>query len=364
MKSPMTLRLEPRRLRVAACFTLAILGLSAGCRTFDATRPLRRLAFGSCAKQSTPQPIWDAVVATRPDVFLFLGDNIYADTEDMAEMQAKYNQLAGQPGYQRLRAGCPILATWDDHDYGVNDGGAEYPKKSEAQRLFLEFFAEPKDSPRWNRPGVYEAYVFGPPGQRVQLILLDTRYFRGKLNKLEGMPRGTGPFRPSTDTSQTLLGEPQWTWLEQQLRVPAEVRIIGSSIQLVAEDHDWEKWMNLPHERERFFRLIRDTGAAGTLVISGDRHLAELSMMDAGVGYPIYDLTSSGLNYASKTWRPYESNRHRVATMNQGDNFGLIEIDWNRSDPDIRLEIRDQDGDVTIRGKIALSTLQPGVMPR
>ena len=120
--------------------------------------------------------------------------------------------------------------------------------------------------------------------------------------------------------------------------------------------------MNLPHERDRLFDLIRDTGATGLLVISGDRHLAELSMMDAGLGYPLYDLTSSALNWSSLQWRPYDVNRHRVGAMNWGNNFGLIEIDWDRDDPQIRLIIIDEDGDINLQRKIYLSTLQPGVI--
>jgi len=155
-----------------------------------------------------------------------------------------------------------------------------------------------------------------------------------------------------------MLGEAQWRWLEAQLREPAEVRLLASSIQVVAEDHGWEKWMNLPRERERLFTLIRETGATGVLFLSGDRHLAELSMMDGGAGYPLYDLTASGMNNASKVWRPYEVNRHRVGTMNWGNNFGMITIDWSPSDPVIALQIRDEDGQINIQRRIRLSTIQ------
>jgi alkaline phosphatase D len=72
----------------------------------------------------------------------------------------------------------PVLAVWDDHDYGANDAGAEYPMKAESQRMFLDFFGVAGDSPRRRRPGIYDARVFGPPGRRVQVILLDLRYFR------------------------------------------------------------------------------------------------------------------------------------------------------------------------------------------
>jgi alkaline phosphatase D len=325
-------------------------------------KPLARIAFGSCAEQDSPQPIWEQIVKAEPDLFLFIGDNIYADTEDMQLMRAKYAKLAAFAGYRKLRETVPVLATWDDHDYGANDAGAEYPKRAESQQLFLDFFGEPKDSIRRKREGVYDAKVFGPPGKRVQVILLDTRYFRSPLVRRKDNQPGTGRNLPNTDRSATVLGEAQWKWLEEQMRVPAQVRIIASSIQVIAEDHGSEKWMNFPHERERLFKLLRDSRAGGVIFISGDRHLAELSMMDGGTGYPLYDLTSSALNRSSKRWRGYEVNRHRVGTMNWGDNFGLITIDWSRVDPRISLQIRDEEGDINIQRKLNLSTIQPGTI--
>lgn len=326
-----------------------------------ADEPLSRIAFGSCAKEGRPQPIWSAVVETDPDLFLFLGDNIYGDTDDMDVMRAKYERLAADAGFQQLAATCPFLATWDDHDYGRNDAGVEYPMKRESQQVFLDFFSVPQDDPRRQRDGVYHAQVFGPEGKRVQIIMLDTRYHRSPLKKGEFVPN-VGSYLPNEDPEATILGEEQWAWLAEQLQQPAEVRLIGSSIQVVPEDHRWEKWMNIPAERDRLFKLIRETQAAGVIFLSGDRHLAELSMMDGGVGYPLYDVTSSGLNQASAEWRPLERNRHRVGTMNQGNNFGLIVLDWDAPEPALEFQIRDEQGEITIRRRIALSVLQPGTL--
>src|SRR5262245_17506926 len=286
----------------------------------EAARPLQRIAFGSCSHQNKPLPIFDAIAAAKPDLFLHLGDVIYADTQDMQVMQAKYDKLAALPGWQKLLRTCPVFATWDDHDYGANDAGREYPKKVESQKLFLDFFKEPPESPRRKRAGVYDARVYGPPGKQVQVILLDTRYFRSPPKKKAKFVRSEGPYVANTDPEATILGPEQWKWLGEQLRVPAQVRLIGSSIQLVAEDHGFEKWMNFPLERQRFLKLLRDTRAAGVVVLSGDRHLAELSLLDGPAGYPLYDLTSSGFNQASPNWRPPETNRRRVATMPFGNN--------------------------------------------
>ena len=322
---------------------------------------LTRIALGSCARQNQPQSIWDVIAAAKPELFLFLGDNIYGDSNDMKVLRAKYAQLAAKPGFKKLRVTCPILATWDDHDYGADDAGSEYPMKVESQKVFLDFFKEPADSQRRQREGVYDAKVYGPDGQRVQIILLDTRYFRGPLKPKPRMKGKGTRYVPNPDTSVTMLGDAQWKWLGEQLRVPAEVRIIASSIQVVSEEHDSEKWMNLPHERERLYRLIRDTGAHGVFFISGDVHRGEISAMDGGVGYPLYDLTSSGLTEGSITkvksadW----PNRHRIGTLDSTTNFGVIEFDWSRKDPLIRLQIRDDAGDVCLQRKVPLSELRP-----
>jgi alkaline phosphatase D len=334
---------------------------------------LQRIAFGSCADQGRPQPIWQPILATKPQLFLFIGDNMYADLKREGgktaglkkqttpqDLKEAYEGLANQPGYQKLLKACPVLSTWDDHDYGLNDSGTEYPHKKVSQEMFLDFFGVAKDSLRRQREGVYHAEVFGPPEQRVQIILLDTRYFRSPLKRRPKSVPGEGPYVINPDAAGTVLGDAQWKWLEEQLKVPAKLRIVASSIQVVSEEHGWEKWMNLPHERDRLFKLIGDTKAGGIVFISGDRHHAELSMMDGGVGYPLYDLTSSGLNQGFSKWRGPETNRHRVATMPYGNNFGVITIDWDKKDPLVRLQIRDEIGDMIFQERVPLSVLQPG----
>ncbi len=348
--------------------TCALLVLStttltmAGDTAAQVTAPaLERIAFGSCAKQDQPQPIWDTIIEQRPDLFLFIGDNIYADTDNMSVMRAKYRKLAEQPGYRKLLATCPVLAVWDDHDYGRNDAGVEYPQKVESQRTFLEFFNVPQDSPTRRRPGIYDAKVFGPHGKRVQVILLDTRYFRSPLKRHpQGRPEGRGPYIPSDDPTATMLGEAQWQWLREQLKQPAEVRVIVSSIQVIPDEHGWECWGNLPRERDRLLRLIADTQAGGVIFISGDRHHAELSRLVEDGRYPLYDLTSSGLNLGDGSG-VNEPNRYRVGptVVRRVPNFGLITIDWQESQPSIRLQVHNAEGKPFIDYKVPLSDLKP-----
>ena len=98
---------------------------------------IQRIAFGSCSHQDKPQPIWSEVLAADPDLFIFLGDNIYGDSEDAQVLAAKYQKLAAVPGIQRLRESTEIIAIWDDHDYGQNDSGAAASGFSSNARVYL-----------------------------------------------------------------------------------------------------------------------------------------------------------------------------------------------------------------------------------
>ena len=216
--------------------------------------PLSRIAFGSGASQERAQPIWEAVVAARPELFVFLGDTIYGDTDNPEILKQKYAQLAAMPGFQKLIKTCPILATWDEHDFGGEGAGADFRTRALSQKAFLDFFNVPANSPRRQREGVYSAMTIGPPGKRIQLILLDTRYFRSPLKK------SGYSIVPNSDPAATILGNAQWKWLAEQLRQPAELRLIGSAIQVEAEDHPFEKWAAFPAERAVYSGCFKKRG--------------------------------------------------------------------------------------------------------
>jgi alkaline phosphatase D len=326
---------------------------------------LTRLAFGSCAHEDKPQPIWDAINQVRPDVFVFVGDNVYGDTEDMALLRAKYAKLAAKPGYQALKQTTPVLATWDDHDYGVNDGGHTYPKKAQSKQVMLDFFDEPRDSPRRSRPGIYESYLIGRGDSTVQIILLDERTFRslpswnptypkGKWlqNRADGLPYG--PYIPVWSDTCAMLGSAQWQWLETQLLQPATFRIIASSSRFSCGDDGMENWYNYPAEQKRMVDLIRSTGAEGVVFISGDIHQGDLSVLHPAGAYPLYDLTSSGL---TQVWRHVVPNTNRVAPAYLGPNFGLITFLWEE-DPKLLLEVRDAEGHIRIHHTVPRSALK------
>ncbi len=137
------------------------------------------VAFGSCNRQNLPQPLWPVIAQDRPDVWVWLGDNIYGDTDSMAVLRRKYQQQLDHPGYRQFRAQVPaIIGTWDDHDYGRNDAGKEYPFKQQSQQLALDFLGEPTGSPRRAQQGLYAAYEYRVGRKTVKVILLDDRYLQ------------------------------------------------------------------------------------------------------------------------------------------------------------------------------------------
>lgn len=328
--------------------------------------PIDRIAFGSCAYQWQEQPILDQVVASGTDVFLYLGDAIYGDWDGEkvvevtpASLAAEWAKLARVPQFQRLRDAVPILATWDNHDYGHHSAGAEFPLKAESQEIFLDFFGEPAESERRRTPGIYTARVLGPPGRRVQILMLDTRFFKGPpvlADRPEEARGSLGKYAPNPDPEVTLLGEAQWRWLEHELRQPAEVRLIASSTQIVADQKGMDEWGNYPHERRRIFDVIEATGAAGAVLLSGNVHFAEVSKTDEGP-YPLHDFTSSGLTHVNEAYAEVP-NPYRVAGPCADLNFGLVEIDWEGADgPLITLRAVGIDGTAAFEYEVSLATL-------
>ncbi len=336
--------------RITSFWLLAVVGLFA-------ETPLTRIHFGSCIKQEQPMPIFRTILAEEPDLFLFLGDNVYADTDDMAVMRATYARLNQDPGFSLLRASCPMMAIWDDHDFGKNDAGSDYPHKAKAQRVFLDFWGEAPDSPRRRREGIYDSVRMGPEGKRVQVILLDCRYFRGELKT--GERRVGGPYYPDANPAIPMLGEAQWAWLESEFRKPAALRILATGIQFIAEAVGQETWSNLPSERQRMIDLITKTKANGVIFVSGDRHWADLSIQTEGVPYSLIDLTSSALNQVHPRGTPTE-NRYRTIQAPQTTyhlpNYGVIEVDWDTST--VHLEIRDEAGKTRIARQVLLDALR------
>ena len=305
----------------------------------DESQALTRIAIGSCNRSDLKQPLWQPIVAKNPDLWIWLGDNIYGDTEDMNKLAANYQRQKNNPQYQKLLAAVPVIGIWDDHDYGVNDGGKEYPKRSESRDVLLNFLEVPKSNPVWQREGAYQSYTFGEANKKVKVILLDARYFRDPVERRRGQNPQYIP-----NLKGTILGDAQWKWLEAELKdSDAQVHLIGSGIQILPTQHNYEKWNTFPQEREKLFNLLTQYQVPGAILMSGDRHIGELSKITLeGLNYPLVELTTSGLTHTYEN--ASEENNLRIGKLTDQLNFGFFEINWTKDKPVIEVEIRGEGG--------------------
>jgi alkaline phosphatase D len=308
-------------------------------------KSISTITFGSCNRQDKEQPMWPFIVESKPDLWIWLGDNIYGDTDDMKVLEEKYNLQKRQPEYQKLIKNTPVIGIWDDHDFGKNDAGIEYPFKKESQQLMLDFLDEPKNSARRKQEGAYASYTYGSGQKQVKVILLDARYFRDSLQK-----QGKN-YIPNLKGD--ILGEQQWKWLEEELKnSKASLNIIGSGIQFIPDEHPYEKWANFPKARKRLFDIIAGTKAKGVILLSGDRHIAEISKLEyPSISYPIYEVTASGLTHSS-TNNTSEVNKHRVGKLVNVLNFGQIDVEWNKRPLEVKLLIKGLNNQVLEEQKV------------
>ena len=297
------------------------------------------IAFGSCNRTDLPQPLWPVIAQDKPDVWMWLGDNIYGDTDDMAVLKQKYDTQFNLPGYRQFRAQVPvIIGTWDDHDYGRNDAGKEYPYKKESQQITLDFLQEPAGTPRRTQEGIYTSYEYAVGRKKVKVILLDDRYHQDPLQRdanLVYQPNPTGD----------ILGAAQWQWLEQQLtNSTADAHIIGSGIQFLPQQHRFEKWANFPAARQRFLDLLVTSKAKGVLLVSGDRHIGEISkVIPAGGTYPVYEVTSSGLTHPAVNNKG-ETNDLRVGPLINQKHYGLFRFREKGKKLLVTAQLKGEDG--------------------
>lgn len=300
------------------------------------------ISFGSCDNQNIPNLLWGEILKNKPDVFIWGGDIVYSDTDNMQLMKSNYEQQKNDPIYQNFTKQVSIMGTWDDHDYGLNDGGIEFQKKDSVQQFLLDFLDVEHDNKRRNRKGVYYAEKYAVKNFSINIIVLDTRYFRTALTK---DPSGEKRYIPNENEEGSILGSEQWNWLSHELNnSSADFNIIISSIQFLSKEHGFECWGNMPHELLKMKNIIVDSKAKGIIFLSGDRHIAEISKESVpDLNYPLIDFTSSGLTHSYDTFVS-ESNAYRISDVVPNKNFGILK--FNSSLSQVIMEIRGENNNL------------------
>ena len=292
-----------------------------------------KIGLGSCLDQDYPQPIWQSIKKEDLNYFIFLGDNVYGDTRygSLRKMKSAYDkQKKVLPDFLN---DISIFSIWDDHDFGINDGGADYRFKRQAQELYLDFWDITKDDDRSNREGIYFSKNEIFFNKKFKFIFLDTRFFRSKLKGKKSN------YIENIEPDATILGNAQWTWLENELKSDFDFLFIFSSIQIIAKDHRFEKWSNFPNERAKLFELLEQFNDK-TILFSGDRHRAGIYRKNG-----IIEVTSSSMNKPGSSFN--ETDSYLIGKTYPQENYGVVEILENT----IHIKIKD------IKGK-TLNTIE------
>lgn len=327
--------------------------ISAGLKV-DEAKQVRKIAFGSCINQfngNNPE-IYYSIRRLEPDLFVWLGDAIYADVfkfpfrypnPNLKAWNDKFRTLKMSEEYQQLANTTMITGVWDDHDYGINNGGKSFEKKIAAKTLYLNFL---EDGSIRDHEGIYHSFSFN----NLKLILLDIRWFRDDKG----------------DQGDS-LGEEQWSWLENQLKSQEKLKIIANGLQVNTFDRygPAEKWHD--KSRIRLWQLVNKY--KGVIILSGDVHYAEILKVTCA-NYPIVEVTASGMGHSVLTtyswigWfvlnfiQPFNFN---IGPKFLYKNFGSIEIDWEKELVDIA--IRDTYGTVQNSFRVYFDELSREIEP-
>ena len=281
----------------------------------DEARTIHRIGLAGCHRQDQPAPALWRYVQAEPDLMLCVGDNVYADTEtDIAYLHDQHAMLASLPAFQKLKSQAVFAATWDDHDYGLNNFGKDYPLRDASRRVFREFWDAAEFIPD-DRDGVYHARYFGEGDRRLQILLLDGRYNRDD----EG------------DASDT-LGEAQWAWLAAELEKPAALRLVVNGYQfLLDRNQKMETWSKFPAAQRRLFDTLCESGAEGIVFIAGDQHYGEVSRWPGAIGYDAIEFMFSGVNQEE----PHVFSTKRVSPVAHAKHaYALMDIVWRTTETD------------------------------
>lgn len=196
-------------------------------------------------------------------------------------IQNSYTELSQDQGWSALSSSLGrdhIFATWDDHDYGLDNGDRTFINREGSLEAFLNFFhTDATDLEyRLKRGGVYKSHVIpisrgdNYPIFIIKVIMLDTRYFKD----------------PKGGDDADLLGAEQWSWLESELQEPRDgspapdLILLGSSIQVLATQKIFEEtWSEYPQARQRLLNLVTNSPCPNVLMLSGDVHMMEVSQV-------------------------------------------------------------------------------------
>lgn len=308
--------------------------------------PNFKVALGSCFYVNEEQydrpgkpyggdyPIVTNILQKKPDLMLWLGDNVYlreADYGSKLGIIKRYEHMRALPELQSLLGSVHHYALWDDHDYGPNDSDRGYGLKHESRNVFMQFWGNPSYG-NGKQEGVYTTFQWGD----VQFFLLDNRFFRSPNRRVTG--------------DRTILGEEQKQWLIDNLASSnATFKVIAMGGQFLNPLERFENYANYKAEQQEIIELLGKESITGVFFLSGDRHYSEMSELQpiaSGPGYPLLDFTVSPLTSGAFSSRTEQDNNplSLPGSAIYERNFGMLEFSGISNDRSVTFILYDKTG--------------------
>lgn len=292
------------------------------------------VATGSCARfpEDPDQLVWRSIAAAEPDLFVWLGDNIYGDSGQPSALNGEYQRQRDVKTFQPVARRIPQIAIWDDHDSGLNNGDGTSTFKESALRSFQSYWANPSYGLD-GTPGVFFEYNYGG----VDFFMLDGRYYRD-------------PNEVPDKSGKTMLGAEQKSWLKERLlasKAPFKIIAAGGGW-TIGKGPGGDSWASFLTERNELFDFIRDEQINGVVLMSGDTHYAELNAIPWSDhdGYDFFELVSSPLAQDTSDGFLERRPELRIRQAYFGStNFGLLHFDMRGDDPWLEFNVMNYRGD-------------------
>ncbi len=320
--------------------------------------PAIKFVFGSCNfvndsiydRPGTPygsnHHIFKTIAAQKPDFMLWGGDNTYlreADYDSRAGVLYRYTHTRSLPEVQPLLGSTHHYATWDDHDFGPNDGDRSYVMKDMTTEIFKMFWANPNYGEPTGGKGICGRFQWGD----IEFFLMDDRYFKSPNDR--------------NNTQRVLLGDAQIEWLADALtESKATFKFIVCGVQVINSAAIFENYATYPEEKQKLISRIRESKARGVFFLTGDRHHTVLSaLQEHGKQYPLYDLTSSSLTAGVYSPNADEKNQHEVPnTLVLENNFSVLEVTGATKERVLKITVINHKGEVKWSKEIAAKELK------
>lgn len=293
-----------------------------------------KLILGSGVDPNQDFEIYERLTKEKPGLFIFLGNIKFSKYFNPNDHQTQNIKELQEPNFLNFLNRFPALSIWNDADFKSYASAKGYLNKTELQNEYLHFFHEYASSSRWNRNGMYHSYELKKDKIKIQVILLDTSYFRSYplVNTWKHFQLKSSRI----DRDSNLLGREQWEWLESEFLKSYDIRLIAGGLKFNDSISTEMNWNDYPFEKLKLLNLLRKHKISGCIFLSGSTSDSGISKIEEEGLPDMYEMITGPLTHLSPS---EEKTQNENITQSIQPNFGLIEISEKLKEVFLKLEI-------------------------